>query len=178
MLPSSFVADIRQLVASARQSAYAAVSMVMLDTYWKIGRRIVEEEQNGQYRAGYGTRLIETLSAALTADFGKGYSERNLWKYKQFYLLFRSPAILPTVSAELPDFPKHLPLLPWSHYERITKHTARRGVTMSVRNSARSVTPLAGLCHILRHPPPAAAGGYGWLRPFQGASVVNYGGAK
>ena len=44
VLPSSFVADIRQLVASARQTAYSAVSMVMLDAYWKIGRRIVEEE--------------------------------------------------------------------------------------------------------------------------------------
>jgi len=88
MLPSSFVADIRQLVASARQSAYAAVSMVMLDTYWKIGRRIVEEEQNGQHRAGYGTRLIETLSAALTAEFGKGFAPTNIKDFRQFYIYF------------------------------------------------------------------------------------------
>jgi len=77
VLPSSVVADIRQLAVSARQTAYSAVSMVRLDAYWKIGRRIVEEEQNGRRRAGYGERLIETLSEALTAEFGKGYSERN-----------------------------------------------------------------------------------------------------
>ncbi|MCL2104252.1 MAG: PDDEXK nuclease domain-containing protein [Kiritimatiellaeota bacterium] len=88
ILASSFITDIRSLVVSARQSAYSAVSMVMLDTYWKIGRRIVEEEQNGHHRAGYGKRLIETLSEALTAEFGKGFSPAYLKDFRQFFLYF------------------------------------------------------------------------------------------
>ena len=87
-LPSSFIADVRQLVVSARQTAYSAVNMVMLNAYWKIGQRIVEEEQNGHHRASYGKRLLETLSEVLTAEFGKGFSYPSLKSFRQFYLYF------------------------------------------------------------------------------------------
>ena len=87
-LPSSLIADVKQLVVSARQTAYSAVNMVMLNAYWKIGQRIVEEEQNGHHRASYGKRLIEALSEALTAEFGKGFSCEYLRNFRQFYLYF------------------------------------------------------------------------------------------
>ena len=60
----------------------------MVETYWKIGQRIVEEEQAGKSRAEYGTKLIENLSKYLTDTFGKGFSEANLKNMRQFYLIY------------------------------------------------------------------------------------------
>ena len=56
--------------------------------YWQVGRRIVEEEQNGDKRAGYGTRLITTLAEALSHDYSRGFTARDLRNYRQFYLCF------------------------------------------------------------------------------------------
>jgi hypothetical protein len=56
--------------------------------YWLIGRRIVEEIQNSEQRANYGDQVITNVSKALTAAFGKGFSERNVWQYRQFYQMF------------------------------------------------------------------------------------------
>ena len=84
----SFIQDIRQLLRQARQQAYAAVNSAMVEAYWQIGRRIVEEEQKGQERAGYGEGLTKALSKQLTAEFGKGFSLANLKNFRQFYLTF------------------------------------------------------------------------------------------
>ena len=67
-----------------------------IETYWRIGQRIVEQEQKGKERAEYGTQLIEMLSAELTKTYGKGFSVRNLWLFKQFYLTFNDLEILHT----------------------------------------------------------------------------------
>jgi hypothetical protein len=57
--------------------------------WWRlIGRRIVEEIQNGEHRANYGEQVIKNVSKALTAEFGKGFSERSVWQYRQFYQMF------------------------------------------------------------------------------------------
>jgi hypothetical protein len=56
--------------------------------YWHIGRRIVQEEQQGQERAEYGTFLIRELSKSLSAEFGKGFALANLKNFRQFYLTF------------------------------------------------------------------------------------------
>jgi len=60
----------------------------MVQTYWQIGKRIIEEEQHGQSRAGYGKFLIANLSRHLSDTLGKGFSEANLWNMKQFYQTF------------------------------------------------------------------------------------------
>ena len=60
----------------------------MVKTYWQIGKRIVEQEQQGKARAEYGEYLIVNLSRYLTDCFGKGFSVANLWNFKQFYLIF------------------------------------------------------------------------------------------
>ena len=60
----------------------------MVTTYWQIGKRIVEEEQHGQNRAGYGDNLITNLSRYLSDTLGKGFSEANLKNIRQFYLVF------------------------------------------------------------------------------------------
>src|SRR5690606_23005410 len=80
-----FYAEIGALLKQARTSAYQAVNTIMVQTYWQIGERIVKQEQNGQTRAGYGDYLITNLSRHLSATFGKGFSEANLWNMRQFY---------------------------------------------------------------------------------------------
>lgn len=110
--------DLRDIIASGRAVAYASVNAAMIDTYWKIGRRIVEEEQHGSRRAEYGTGLLNELSAALTAEFGKGYEARSLRFYRQFYLFFPQGKIWNT----------RVPNLTWSHYRtllRVADETAR-----------------------------------------------------
>ena len=87
------------LLEGARRISARAVNAVMTATYWEVGRRIVEFEQGGKKRAGYGEALLERLSADLSAKFGRGFSLQNLYKYRQFFLTF--PEILPTVSGEL-----------------------------------------------------------------------------
>lgn len=86
--PTPFALGIRDLLLLARQQAYVVTNQIMVRTYWEIGRRIIEEEQNGQARAGYGTRLLEHLSHHLSADFGEGFSLANLKNFRQFYLTF------------------------------------------------------------------------------------------
>lgn len=84
---SQVVDDIKQIIDSGRNAAYAAVDATMIATYWHIGRRIVEEEQDGQERAQYGKELIKTLAKELTHAYGNGYSDRYLRAFRQFYLV-------------------------------------------------------------------------------------------
>ena len=85
---SSFVNDIKQIVEQGRRASYGAVNAVMIETYWHIGKRIVEQEQNGKERAEYGKQLIEILSKELTIAYGKGFSKRNLQYFRYFYLTY------------------------------------------------------------------------------------------
>jgi uncharacterized protein DUF1016 len=72
----------------------------MTASYWKIGRRIVESEQRGKKRAGYGEALLERLAADLTAKFGRGFGVRNLWLIRRFFVHWPEDQILQTVSVE------------------------------------------------------------------------------
>lgn len=80
--------DIRKILQAARNNAYTAINTAMVDAYWLIGKRIVEEEQLGENRAQYGQELIKNLSIELNAEFGKGFSIANLKNFRQFYLTF------------------------------------------------------------------------------------------
>lgn len=84
----SFYIEISDLLSYARNSAYKAVNNIMVQTYWQIGKRIVEQELKGQNRAKYGDFLIVNLSRHLSQSFGKGFSEANLWNMKQFFQTF------------------------------------------------------------------------------------------
>jgi predicted nuclease of restriction endonuclease-like (RecB) superfamily len=81
-------AEIKSILDDARKSAYRAVNFTMVLAYWEIGKRIVEEEQKGNKRAGYGEALLKDLSERLTAEYGKGFSVVGLKNYRQFYLAF------------------------------------------------------------------------------------------
>ena len=74
--------DIKTIISSARNTAYSVTNQVMIMAYWNIGKRIVEEEQNGQVRAEYGRNLINTLSEELTREYGEGFSSRNLRNFR------------------------------------------------------------------------------------------------
>lgn len=136
------VNDLRSIVSKARSKAFAAVNYSLVERNWRIGLRIVEQEQNGASRAEYGKHVIEIASAALTEEFGKGFSETNIMNFKKFYLKFKELTIPQTVSEEFKK-QKHqtlsdefslppqkgqtqsaqfeLRLLPWSHYERLIR---------------------------------------------------------
>ncbi len=86
----SLYAEIKNIIAQARDAAFRAVNISMVIAYWQIGKRIVEEEQKGKAKATYGSQLMKELSKQLTSDFGKGYSETNLKYFRQFYLIFQS----------------------------------------------------------------------------------------
>lgn len=79
---------IRELLDSARSSAYCAVNAAMVLSYWHVGRLIVEHEQGGKRRAGYGEKVLEELSKRLTAEFGSGFDTTNLRKMRQFHIVF------------------------------------------------------------------------------------------
>ena len=89
-----------ELLEAARQAAARSVNALMTASYWEIGRRIVEFEQGGSERAGYGDVLIERLSLDLTGRFGRGFGKANLWSMKAFYLAWPTAPILQTVSGE------------------------------------------------------------------------------
>ena len=84
------VADIRNIIQSARSSVVRQVNTVMVLAYWLIGRRIVVEEQKGKDRAGYGERLLEKVSRELTTTFGRGFGEPHLRNCRLFYKTYPS----------------------------------------------------------------------------------------
>ena len=107
----TFVNDIKKIIQEGRNAAYSTVSSVMIQTYWNIGKRIVEQEQNGKTRAEYGTHLIDMLAEELTKDFGKNFSRRNLFYYRKFYECFPDQEI---VNACVHN-------LTWTHYRALLR---------------------------------------------------------
>ncbi len=106
-----YIVEIKQILAQARQKSYQAVNSAMVEAYWLIGKRIVEEEQNGKERADYGKEIIKNISEEMTREFGKGFSKRTIWEIRQFYTTFPDFSIVRTLSAQLS----------WSHFQRIAK---------------------------------------------------------
>ena len=102
------LADIREVLLSARKTAYKAVNFAMVSAYWNVGRLIVEDEQHGQARAEYGKAVLAELSDKLTEEFGKGFTLTNLKSMRQFYLTFPKSH---TLRGELT----------WSHYRLLIK---------------------------------------------------------
>ena len=114
---TAILTEILTLTKAARHAAARSVNSIMTATYWEIGRRVIEYEQGGAQRAGYGEYLMKRLAADLTTQLGRGFSQRNLEQMRRFYQLWQIPQ---TPSAESRDdsasnrFP-----LPWSHYVKL-----------------------------------------------------------
>lgn len=86
---NSFVSDLKTIVGSAKEYSYRAVNTMQVVSNWLLGWRIVEQEQHGKQRAEYGKQIIKQASEALTAEFGKGYSETALRRFRQFFIEFK-----------------------------------------------------------------------------------------
>lgn len=142
------VSGISELLVLSRRRAVQSLNSILAGTYWEIGRRIVEFEQGGAGRAPYGENLTDRLAQDLMAQFGRGFSRRNVFQMKSFYLgweIVQTPsaqlqararraagsAIVQTLSAQLPTLAlTAIPAsttglraevfpLPWSHYVRL-----------------------------------------------------------
>lgn len=100
--------SIKIIIEEARNNAYRAVNFTMVQSYWHIGKLIVEEEQNGNQRADYGTSLLKDLSTRLSKDFGKGFDESNLRHMRNFYGSNQKQDAL-------------RPELSWTHYRLLLK---------------------------------------------------------
>lgn len=98
--------NIGSLLEQARQKAYIAVNQVLVQTYWEIGKEIVEYEQQGEEKAEYGSGLLEDLSNDLRSRYGKGFSKSNVYLMRLFYLKYPK---FQTVSGKLS----------WSHYTEL-----------------------------------------------------------
>ncbi|WP_317542949.1 DUF1016 N-terminal domain-containing protein [Exercitatus varius] len=89
MLITNLIAtDIKQIILQSRETAIRAVDFQRVLMYWHIGKRIFEEEQQGQDRADYGAYLIKELAQQLVPEFGSAFSFRQLNWYRQFYRTF------------------------------------------------------------------------------------------
>lgn len=89
-LDKIFFENIRSLLLKAQETLVKQVNAVMVFTYFELGKQIVEQEQKGKDYADYGTFILSELSEKLTAEFGKGYSKRNLELIRKFYLTFKN----------------------------------------------------------------------------------------
>ena len=107
---NNFYHEIKELLYSAKNRVYQTINTTMTQTYFQIGKRIVEEEQGGETRAEYGSALLKNLSSELIKEFGKGFSVDNLENMRRFYLAFQKSE---TVSRKFE--------LSWSHYIFLTR---------------------------------------------------------
>jgi predicted nuclease of restriction endonuclease-like (RecB) superfamily len=98
---ADLVGGLTELLEEARRTSARSVNAVMTATYWEVGRRIVEHEQGGQRRAGYGEQLLKRLASDLTAKFGRGFGLSNLKMIKKFYLTYELRGKGQTVSGQL-----------------------------------------------------------------------------
>ena len=138
---SAIHSEIVLLLNAARNAAARSVNAVMTATYWEIGRRIVEFEQDGAERAGYGASLLKRLSADLSAKFGRGFSVDSLESMRLFYQtyppnkisesLMRKSAASPEQQSKSESVIRNFHLaqltqsfpLSWTHYIHLMRRT-------------------------------------------------------
>ena len=101
-----WIDEIKEIMAKARQKIAGDVNSVMLDTYWQLGKSIVENEQDGELKAQYGKKVLSELSRRLTLELGRGYSKSNLYNMRDLYIAY-------------PKFQMLSGKLSWSHYIEI-----------------------------------------------------------
>ena len=108
---NNYINEVKEILKNARQKAYTAINSAMVEAYWEIGRRIVEEEQRGKERAEYGKEIVKNLSKELTEEFGKGFSRRTLWEMRKLYVYFSDYEKVRTLFAQLT----------WSHFQKVLR---------------------------------------------------------
>ena len=112
-----FFKSVFDLIQKARRNLEKSINTAMNATYYEIGRRIVEKEQQGEKRAQYGKHILKGLSDYLTASLGKGFSAENLRLMRKFFLLYSSDEI-----SKSPIW-KFSPHISWTHYIHLMRIT-------------------------------------------------------
>lgn len=124
-IEQDFLHSVSSILEEARKKAKTAVNVAMVYAYYEIGRKIVEEEQQGENRAVYGRQVLKELSAYLTEMYGKGFSVTNLKQMRQFYTIYVRDEISQTVSDQFKTFPAvnsgRRFFLSWSHYLKLMR---------------------------------------------------------
>ena len=106
--PNVLLNEIIQVISQAKSQVKQSVNFSMVQAYWQIGKLIVEDDQQGKARAQYGKAQLKNLSKQLSANFGKGFSVRNLTNMRAFFIAFPN---WQTLSAKLS----------WSHYSKLLR---------------------------------------------------------
>ncbi|MGB0880906.1 MAG: DUF1016 N-terminal domain-containing protein, partial [Polaribacter sp.] len=105
---SNLTQSIKDVIIQSRTRVFRKINATLLDTYWNIGRLIVEDEQNGKAKATYGKSTLKNLSKELTSEFGKGFDQSNLRNMRTFYNAF-----------PICDALRHE--LSWTHYRLLSR---------------------------------------------------------
>lgn len=100
--------SIKEIILESRKQVYRMANTALLQTYWQIGRIIIEDEQQGNSKAIYGNATLKNLATQLTLEFGKGFDYTNLTNMRKFYLAF---PILDALRQELS----------WTHYRLLCR---------------------------------------------------------
>lgn len=108
---NGLITDLRQIIVQGRRQAYISINASMIQTYWNVGRRIVEEEQHGKERAEYGTGMLKNIALELMPEFGDNFTDRRLRDYRQFYLSF----------SDLEIWHSCVPNLTWTHIRHLLR---------------------------------------------------------
>ena len=128
--------DVQYIIERTRNYAYQAVNVAMIQRNWLLGKRIAEEELQGEDRAEYGKEIVKQLAKFLTDKYGKGFTKSNLYQFAQFYKFF--PEIFHAVSGKSV-------LLSWTHYRsllRVTDKAARDWYLCEATNEVWSARTL------------------------------------
>lgn len=104
----NLIQNIAQIIEQAKSQVRQTVNTAMVQSYWEIGRLLVEDEQQGEERAKYGKAILQNVSERLTAMYGKGFDVRNLRNMRSFYLTFPIRNALRTE-------------LSWTHYRSLMR---------------------------------------------------------
>lgn len=126
---TALINDVRSIVESGLRKAYKNANAITVITYWQVGRRIVEEEQQGERRAEYGSQIINVLSANLRRTYAKGYTSRDLRSYRQFYLYF----------SDLEIWHSRVPNLTWTHFRTLLSVTSDDARYWYVKEASREM---------------------------------------
>ncbi|GHU92627.1 hypothetical protein FACS189479_02180 [Spirochaetia bacterium] len=127
LIETDFYKSIADLIRQARSGLAKQVNTTIIITHYEIGRRIVEQEQQGAKRAQYGKKILQGLSDYLAAHLGKGWSVQNLKLMRQFYTVYSeqpigqsviSQSVSPTRESLIPVFN---PAISWTHYLQLMR---------------------------------------------------------
>ena len=130
---NNLIYEIGTLLQKGREQVANSVNTILVQTYWLIGKHIVEYEQGGKEKADYGSQLLDQLSKDLSKQYGKGFSRSNMFQIRQFYLRFSK---IQTLSGQF-ERDESQPKLSWSHYIEILKADSDLEVNFYVKQAEK-----------------------------------------